>query len=61
VTKVDMRNCLTRLDSLGYRQLLVYQPAGRFWALQWAETGLFLGVSALLAAFCFWWTRRRLS
>jgi hypothetical protein len=60
-TKTDMRTCLARLDSLGYRQQLVYQPASRFWALQWAETGMFLGASALLAAFCFWWTRRRLS
>ncbi|HEX6756016.1 MAG TPA: hypothetical protein VF109_08725 [Mycobacteriales bacterium] len=60
-TKVDIRSCVARLDDLGYRQLLVYQPASRFWALQWAETGMFLGTSALLAAFCFWWTRRRLS
>ena len=60
-TKGDLQSCLARLDDLGYRQQLVYQPASRFWALQWAETGMFLGASALLAAFCFWWTRRRLS
>ena len=45
----------------GYRQQLVYQPDSNFWPLQWAETGLFAGLSALLAGCCFWWTRRRLS
>jgi hypothetical protein len=53
--------CLARLNQEGYRQHLVYQPANRFWTLQWAETGLFLGVSGLLAWFCFWRVRRRLS
>jgi len=57
----DMHSCLTRLTDLGYRQQVVYQPASRFWTLQWAETALFLAVSALLAGFCFWWTRHRLS
>jgi ABC-type transport system involved in multi-copper enzyme maturation permease subunit len=53
--------CYTRLANLGYRQLVAYQPASRFWALQGLETGLFLGLSLLLAAFCFRWTRYRLS
>jgi hypothetical protein len=50
--------CLVRLGDAGYRQQVVYQPASRFWALQWAETALFLGLSGLLTWFCFWWTRR---
>ncbi|MGZ4638613.1 MAG: transporter [Actinomycetes bacterium] len=54
-------SCLRRLTTEGYRQRLVYQPASRFWALQWVETGLLLVVSGLLAAFSFWWTRRRLT
>ena len=53
--------CLTRLNAEGYRQRLVYQPANRFWPLQWAETALFLARLGLLAWFCFWWTRRRLT
>jgi ABC-type transport system involved in multi-copper enzyme maturation permease subunit len=56
-----LQACLERLDALGYREQVVYQPASRFWALQWVETALFLGVAGLLAWFCFWWTRRRLS
>ena len=57
----DIRGCLVRLGDLGYRQLVVYQPASRFWPLQWAETALFLALSGLLTWFCFWWTRRRLA
>lgn len=56
-----LADCFTRLTDAGYRQELVYQPIDRFWRLQWAETGLYLVVSTLLAALCFWWTRRRLS
>jgi ABC-type transport system involved in multi-copper enzyme maturation permease subunit len=53
--------CLTRLTRAGYRQRVVYQPASRFWPLQWAETGLYVAASAALAVGCFWWVRRRLT
>jgi hypothetical protein len=43
------------------RQVVVYQPADRYWAFQWLELGIFLTVAALLAWGCFWWVRRRLS
>jgi hypothetical protein len=57
----SLDSCLQRLSSEGYRQQLVYQPANRFWSLQWAETGVFLVASGLLAWFSFWWVRRRLT
>ena len=57
----DINACLDRLNAEGYRQRIVYQPADRFWPLQFAETGLFLAVSGLLAGVCFWWTRKRRS
>ncbi|MFT4085334.1 MAG: hypothetical protein QM638_22365 [Nocardioides sp.] len=53
--------CLTRLNDSGYRQHLVYQPKSHFWPLQWAETGLYLLASALIAVASFWWTRRKLA
>jgi ABC-type transport system involved in multi-copper enzyme maturation permease subunit len=59
--KGTLEACFTRLAAEGYRQKLVYQPAGRFWPLQWAETGVFLALSGLLAWFSFWWVRRRLT
>lgn len=39
--------------------LVTYQPANRFWAFQWYETAIFVGVSVLLAGFCFWRIRRQ--
>ncbi|WP_131737121.1 ABC transporter permease [Actinomadura roseirufa] len=53
--------CFSEITRLGYRQKLTFQPAGRFWPFQWIETGLFLVLSAALTAFCFYWTRRRVS
>ena len=53
--------CFTRLTAEGYHQRLVYQSYRHFWRLQWAETGLYLAASALLAALSFRWTRSRLS
>jgi ABC-type transport system involved in multi-copper enzyme maturation permease subunit len=35
-----------------------YQPSSRYWIFQTIETALFLGLSALLAGFCFWRIRR---
>lgn len=54
-------SCLNWIGTLGLRQNLTYQPASHFWPLQFAETGIFLGVAVAMAVFCFWWTRRRLS
>ncbi len=55
------RTCLESFDKLGLRQEASYQPASRFWAFQWYETALFLAAAALLAGFCSWWIRRRLT
>ena len=54
-------SCLARLTSEGYRQHVVYQPADHFWPLQWAETGLYVGLAGLLAGCCLWRIRRRTS
>jgi len=50
--------CLAGLYKAGYRQLLTYQPASRFWAFQWYETAIFLALAVALAAFCIWRVRR---
>jgi hypothetical protein len=51
--------CFARLNRLGYRQRVTYQPAGRFWTIQYAETAIYLALSLLLAALGTWWIRRR--
>jgi ABC-type transport system involved in multi-copper enzyme maturation permease subunit len=49
-----LANCLT---SRGIRIAVAYQPASRYWPLQWTETGIYLVLSLALAGYCF----RRLS
>ncbi|MBV1854317.1 ABC transporter permease subunit [Catellatospora tritici] len=56
-----IQGCQTWIGSLGLRQDVFYHPDSHFWALQWAETGVFLALSAMLAGLCFWWIRRRLT
>jgi hypothetical protein len=58
---VVVEACFTRLADEGYRQEVKYHPASHFWALQWRETGLLLGLAALLTGFCFWRIRRDLT
>jgi hypothetical protein len=53
--------CYTRLADEGYRQEVKYHPASHFWGLQWRETGLLLGLAAILTGFCFWRVRRDLT
>jgi hypothetical protein len=53
--------CEEWLGTLGLRQDLTYHPTSHFWSLQWAETGIFVGLAILLTGFCFWWIRRRAS
>jgi hypothetical protein len=50
---------IQHLSQLGYtRSVLTYQPAARFWPLQWVETGILTAVAVLLATFCCGWIRR---
>jgi hypothetical protein len=51
--------CQTALNKLRLRQLVTYQPAGRYWALQGYETGIFVVLALGLAAGCVWRVRRR--
>jgi hypothetical protein len=57
----DLAPCLAELTRLGYRQRVTYQPASRFWPLQWRETAIYTALALALSGFCFWWLRRRVS
>jgi hypothetical protein len=56
-----LSGCFAEMKRLGYRQQVSYQPASRFWPLQWYETGLYAALALGLAGFGFWRIRRRLS
>jgi hypothetical protein len=47
------------MDKLGIREVISYQPASRYWPLQFIETGIFLALALALSWFCFWWLGRR--
>ena len=47
------------LESRDFREAITYEPASRYWPLQWIETGIFGALALALAGFCFWWLGRR--
>jgi hypothetical protein len=47
------------MASRGIREAITYQPASRYWPLQWLETGIFLALALVLAGCCFWRLGRR--
>ena len=56
----DVSACLDLIASKGYRQVSTYHLPSQFWRLQWTEAALYLGTTAGLVGFCFWWLRRRI-
>jgi hypothetical protein len=51
--------CQDSLGPLHLRQVLTYQPASRYWPLQWEETAIFVVLGLAPAGFCFWRIRQR--
>jgi hypothetical protein len=47
------------MASRGIREAITYQPASRYWPLQWIETAIFLALALALAGCCFWRLGRR--
>ena len=50
--------CITKIGTT-YHELVTYQPANHYWALQGAELAIYCTAALLLGAFCLWWLRRR--
>jgi ABC-2 family transporter protein len=55
----SFQSCQRALGGLQLRQLVTYQPAGRYWTFQWTETAIFLVLAVALAGLGYWWARRR--
>jgi hypothetical protein len=51
--------CARWLTARHLRQQVSYQPASRFWPLQWIETAVYLAVAAALGGLCLRQVRRR--
>ena len=47
-------NVLGCLMSHGFRQVVTYQPAGRFWAFQGIEGAIFVALTAALLGLAYW-------
>jgi hypothetical protein len=58
-TESNPQPCNTWLASLHLRQLITYQPASRFWPLQWLETAIYLILATGLGCICAWQVSRR--
>ena len=48
----------TYIVTLGWKRVISYQPAGRFWTFQLLEAGLFVGLAAVLVLVTLWLVRR---
>lgn len=57
-TQAALQRCI---DSFHLRQVIIYQPASRYWPLQWFEAAIFLGGAVALIAVGLWWIRRRIA
>lgn len=51
-------NFIPCLAGHGIRMAVTYQPASRYWVLQWCETGAFLAAALGLGGLCYWRIRR---
>jgi hypothetical protein len=58
-TAFNPLSCRETLAAMHLRQSVTYQPASRFWPLQWIETGIYLLLAAGLGGVCVWQVRRR--
>jgi ABC-type transport system involved in multi-copper enzyme maturation permease subunit len=58
--QATFNDCIAQL-STQFHLTVTYQPADRYWAFQWYETAIFVGLAVILVGFCFWWVRRRLT
>ncbi|HUA30988.1 MAG TPA: ABC transporter permease subunit [Streptosporangiaceae bacterium] len=53
--------CQAAIARMHLRVVATYQPGSRYWAFQWYETAIYLAAALVLAGFCWWWVRRRVT
>jgi hypothetical protein len=55
-----LEDCVAKVGRT-FHEVVTYQPASRYWAFQWYELAIYLGVAVVLGGCCLWWVRRRLT
>ncbi len=53
----QMHDCVTRIGE-NYREVVTYQPGGRYWTFQWWELAVFTLIAGLLCGYAFYRLRR---
>jgi hypothetical protein len=53
----QLQDCVARVGTR-FHELVSYQPASRYWPLQWYELAIFLAAAVVLAVLCIWRVRR---
>jgi hypothetical protein len=56
IGSATITGCLT---AAGFHSFAKYQPAYRYWDFQWIETGLYLGMAALMVGVTYWLVLKR--
>jgi hypothetical protein len=51
------QDCVAKVGAT-FHEVVTYQPASRYWPLQWYELAIFLAASVVLAGVCIWRVRR---
>jgi ABC-type transport system involved in multi-copper enzyme maturation permease subunit len=52
--------CIDKIATT-FHEVLLYQPANRFWTFQWIEMAIYIVAAVLLGALSYWWVRRRIA
>jgi len=52
----SMHDCVARIG-VSFHEVVTYQPASRYWPLQWYELALYVGAALVLAGLCLWRVR----
>ena len=53
----QLQDCVARIGTT-FHQVVSYQPASRYWPLQWSELAIFTAAAVLLAGLSLWRIRR---
>lgn len=54
------QECIANVSAT-YHRVVTYHPANQYWAFQWVELSIYIGVALVLSAACIWSVRRRRS